>query len=205
MPLAYYITDRQSCALPVLRQIEIAIAASIDLIQIREKDLPTRPLLDLAGRAQTLACGTRTKILINDRLDIALSAGLNGVHLGSHSVLPATIRAQVPPDFLIGVSTHSREEFTRAEGGGASFVTLGPVFKTPSKENYGEPVGLEMLKQVCSQARIPVLALGGVDLGNYRPCLSAGASGIAAIRLFQVSREALLEAVAKIQVGILDV
>ncbi len=199
MPLAYYITDRHSCPLPVLQQIEIAVAFSMDLIQIREKDLPTRPLMDLAVRAQMLARGTRTKILINDRLDIALSAGLAGVHLGNHSLPPAVLRAHTPQDFLIGVSTHSCEEFERAENEGANFVTLGPIFRTPSKAAYGAPVGLAVLREVCMRATIPVLALGGVDLNNYQSCLSAGAKGIAAIRLFQTSQGDLRGTLGRVQ------
>jgi thiamine-phosphate pyrophosphorylase len=198
MPLVYYITDRRSCPLPILQQIESAIDASVDLLQIREKDLPTRPLLDLALQAEALARGTCTQILINDRLDLALSAGLAGVHLGNHSVPPAVLRKQAPPDFLIGVSTHSLEEFEQAEKDGASFVTLGPIFHTPSKTSYGHPIGLELLKTVCRQAKIPVLALGGVDRKNFASCLNAGSAGVAAIRLFQSPGRTLKELVEQI-------
>jgi len=186
MPLAYYITDRQSCSLPILHQIQQAIDASVDLIQIREKDLATRPLLELAARALELAKGSCSKILINDRLDIALAAGLDGIQLGHHSVTTRTVAERVRElDLLIGASVHSMDEFLLAATRGASFVTLGPIFATPSKSAYGPPVGLELLATVCQRASIPVFALGGINLENYRSCLAAGASGIAAIRLFQ--------------------
>ena len=188
MPLAYYITDRQSCSLPILQQIQQAIDASVDLIQIREKDLATRPLLELASRALELAKGSRSKILINDRVDIALAGRLDGVQLGHHSVETGTVRKQLREmNLLIGASVHSMDEFLLAAAQGASFATLGPIFATPSKSAYGPPLGLELLTTVCQRAPIPVFALGGIGLENYRSCLAAGAAGVAAIRLFQTS------------------
>ena len=198
MPLAYYITDRQSCSLPILLQIQHAIDASVDLIQIREKDLATRPLLELASRALELAKGTRSKILMNDRVDIALAARLDGIQLGHHSVDPSTVRRRMEGmNLLIGASVHSMDEFVLASEEGARFVTLGPIFATPSKSAYGPPLGLELLRQVCRRSSIPVLALGGIDLENYRSCLVAGAAGIAAIRLFQeqVSLESAVQGI----------
>lgn len=198
MPLAYYITDRQSCPMPVLQQIQQAIDASVDLIQIREKDLATRPLLELAARARELAEGRPTKMLINDRVDIALAAGLDGVQLGHHSLGPGVLRDQLGrTTLLIGASVHSVDEYRRAATEGATFATLGPIFATPSKQAYGAPLGLDVLAQACECASIPVFALGGIDLENYRSCLAAGAAGIAAIRLYQ-SRETLHRAVRAI-------
>lgn len=186
MPLAYYITDRKSCPLPILQQIKQAIDASVDLIQIREKDLATRPLLDLATRAVELAKGSRCRILINDRLDIALAGSLGGVQLGYHSVETASVVKQLGRrELLIGASVHSMDQFLLASAEGASFATLGPIFPTPSKSAYGPPLGLELLARVCQRASIPVFALGGIGMENYSSCLAAGAAGIAAIRLFQ--------------------
>jgi thiamine-phosphate pyrophosphorylase len=186
MPLAYYITDRKNCSLPILQQLERAIDASVDLIQIREKDLATRPLLELACAARELARGRQTKILINDRIDIALAAGLDGVQLGHHSLRPAVLRDRLAGKLLsIGVSVHSVDDALRAAEEGASFATLGPVFATPSKLAYGPPLGLEALAEACRRAPIPVFALGGVSLETYRSCLAVGAAGVAAIRMFQ--------------------
>jgi thiamine-phosphate pyrophosphorylase len=164
----------------------LAIECDVDLIQIREKDLTTRELLQLAVEARELVQGRHSRILVNDRLDVALAARLDGVHLGQHSVLPGPVRDRVPEsDFLIGVSVHSIEELRQVEDQGVSFVTMGPVFFTPSKAMYGAPVGLDLLRSACLQTRVPVLALGGIDLENSAACLDAGAAGIAAIRLFQ--------------------
>jgi thiamine-phosphate pyrophosphorylase len=158
----------------------------VDLIQVREKDLSARELLSLARSARDLKRGHETKILVNDRLDVAVAADLDGIHLGQSSVPIQQIHGSLSRrDLLVGVSTHSLEEAGAAQKYGASFVTFGPVFFTPSKAKYGNPAGLESLKKVCQLASIPVFALGGVDQSNYRDCLLHGASGVAAIRLFQ--------------------
>ena len=198
MPLAYYITDRHSGSLPILQHIQQAIDASVDLIQIREKDLATQPLLELSSRALELAKGSRSRVLINDRVDVALAGSLDGIQLGHHSVKTDTVYKHLrKKNLLIGASVHSMTEFLNASADGASFVTLGPIFPTPSKSAYGPPLGLKLLEQVCQCASIPVFALGGIGLENYRSCLSAGAAGVAAIRLFQTS-ESLHQAVRSI-------
>ena len=158
-------------------------------IQIREKDLPSRALLELArfAVAETWAAGAR--VLVNDRLDVALAAKAAGVHLGENSVPVETVRAwhraAGRADFLIGVSCHSLASARAAERGGADYVFFGPVFATPSKEAFGPPQGVERLREVCASVKIPVLAIGGINQDNARECMEAGAAGIAAIRLFQ--------------------
>ncbi len=181
-----YITDRHqlpSQALP--SRIAEAIRAGVDLIQVREKDLPTRDLLSLVQAATDAARAGGTRIVVNDRLDVALAAGAQGVHLGTQSLPAATVRAIVPGDFLVGVSCHSLEEARAAEECGADYLVLGPVFETPSKLAYGPPLGLAKLREVTALARVPVLALGGITLERVKPCLEHGAAGIAGIRLFQ--------------------
>lgn len=136
------------------------------------------------GRARICA-----RILINDRLDVALAAHAGGVHLGEQSLPPQQARrlASAPrrEDFIIGVSCHSLEAAKTAERGGADYLFFGPIFATPSKAAYGAPQGLTRLADVCRSVKLPVLAIGGITLENAVSCLSAGASGIAAIRLFQ--------------------
>ncbi len=205
MAWTYYITDRKSCSIPLIENIRLAIAATVDFIQIREKDLASRALYELAVEAAALAHGRPTRLLINDRLDIALAAGLGGVHLGQSSVAPREVRRLAPdPDFLVGVSTHSLKEIREVEGQGSSFITFGPVFPTPSKAAYGDPVGLESLERAVQSAGVPVFALGGIDQSNYESCLKAGAAGIAAIRLFQgtaCSPQDLVEKVRQFPAG----
>jgi len=169
----------------LLPLIEEAVQAGIDLIQLREKDLPTRELLQLAVSAVAAAKGSGTRIAVNDRLDIALVAGADGVHLGTQSIPARAVWNIVPEGFLIGVSCHSRQDVLAAEAAGADYVVLGPIFETPSKFAYGPPLGLDVLRDTASDTRIPVLALGGISVERVRACLDAGASGIAGIRIFQ--------------------
>jgi thiamine-phosphate pyrophosphorylase len=196
----YYITDRKCCTVPLIENIRFAIEAGVDFIQIREKDLSGKELYDLAVHARRVASGHQVKILMNDRLDVALSARLDGVHLGQQSLPPGEIRRVCPShDFIVGVSTHNLEEVDRLRGQDISFITFGPVFLTPSKAAYGAPVGLQALQEATRCTNIPVLALGGINRQNYRDCLTHGATGIAAIRLFQAPAIPLREIVRDIQ------
>lgn len=157
----------------------------MDLIQVREKDLASRELAELAMAAVRISAGSKTRIVINDRLDIAMAAGAHGVHLGIQSVPPDVVRRRVGKDFLIGSSCHSLEGALTAEAGGSDYILLGPIFDTPSKRRYGPPLGLDKLSEVAGRIGIPVLALGGITVERVRLCLEAGATGIAGIRLFQ--------------------
>jgi thiamine-phosphate pyrophosphorylase len=174
----------------ILRQISAATAAGIDLIQIREKRLSARVLFELTRRAVELTARTSTRLLVNDRADIAAGAGADGVHLTTKSVDAARIRKTFGDDFLIGASCHSFDEAKAADDGGADFAVVGPVFATNKKLQYGQPLGLEVLTDLAQKlAPFPLLALGGVSLENAHACLAAGASGIAGISLFANSDE----------------
>jgi thiamine-phosphate pyrophosphorylase len=189
MPLLFqlcYITDRHGLAPSMLVPRLHAVAqAGVDLIQLREKDLASRELLGLAKSAVEVSQGSNARIVINDRLDVALAAGAHGVHLGGQSAPPEVVRRHVDKDFLVGVSCHSLEDALKAEAGGADYILLGPIFDTPSKRPFGPPLGLNKLSEVAKRIRIPLLALGGITVERVRPCLEAGATGIAGIRLFQ--------------------
>lgn len=200
-PLLCYITDRKafpvkSAIADVFASIRRAIEAGVDWVQIREKDLSGRELSWLVRKAIEAAAerGSRTRILVNDRLDVAIAAGAAGVHLGGES-LPVREAAnwiaerrkerRAAANFLVGASCHGLEETLAAERDGASYVVFGPVFETPSKARFGPPLGTAPLREACGRARIPVLAVGGVNAANAGECFQAGAAGIAAIRLFQ--------------------
>ena len=195
----------------LLEKIAAAAIAGVDWIQIREKDLSGKECSSLMREALRLVASSSpgaaakasissrieareqdsTRMLVNDRLDVALAAHAAGVHLGEKNLPPEQARRLVNSfrneDFLIGVSCHSVEAAKAAERGGADYLFFGPVFATPSKAAYGAPQGLENLAEVCRAVAVPVLAIGGITLENAADCLSAGASGITAIRLFQES------------------
>jgi len=169
----------------VLSLVGRAAAAGVSLVQLREKNLSARALYELAARAAELTRGTRTRLLVNDRADIARAAGCDGVHLTARSLEASAVRRAFGPDFLVGVSAHSPAEARAARDGGADFALFGPVFDTPSKRPYGPPLGLELLRQAArALSPFPLVALGGVTTDNAGACLDAGARGVAAIRMF---------------------
>jgi thiamine-phosphate pyrophosphorylase len=183
----------------LLAKIERAAKAGVDWIQIREKDLSGKQLAELAAGAVRSAAGA-SAILVNDRMDVACVVKASGVHLGERG-LPVSEASRfvherlAGKDFLVGASVHSLEGAQKAEQDGANYVIFGPVYETPSKAGLGAPQGRESLRQVCAGLKIPVLAIGGITLENARDCMEAGASGIAAIRLFQKAND--LPAVVK--------
>lgn len=170
----------------MLDHIARAVDAGIQLIQIREKSLRARVLFELTLAAAQLTRGSGSRLLVNDRADIARTAGADGVHLTTTSIDTGVVRRTFGGDFLIGVSTHSLAEAQAASNRGADFAVFGPVFPTQSKERYGEPLGLNKLEEVARELNpFPILALGGMTAERIQPCLSAGAAGIAGISLFE--------------------
>ena len=207
-PILCYVTDRHNLRVglgenPVevlLEKIQTAAATGLDWIQIREKDLSGKDCAALASDAlrrisQSASRGGHPiRILVNDRLDVAIAERAGGVHFGENSLpvreakslIASTLPvSNVKNNFLAGVSCHSLEAAQSAAADGADYLFFGPVFATPSKAAFGAPQGLELLAKVCRAVAVPVLAIGGVTLENAAACLASGAAGIAAIRLFQ--------------------
>jgi thiamine-phosphate pyrophosphorylase len=188
LPITYPITSGKTTPQTIsdtLRFVRAAVEAEVVLLQIREKSLPARVLYELATRAAEITRGSKTRLLVNDRADIARAAGADGVHLTSQSLPAGVVRRTFGSEFLIGVSTHSLDEARAARDGGADFVVFGPVFETESKRGFGAPQGLDKLRRIADELRgFPVLAIGGISLENAGACFDAGASGVAAISLF---------------------
>jgi thiamine-phosphate pyrophosphorylase len=176
--------------------MEALASAGVDWIQLREKDLSAKELATitreaLRRRAALSTLGTdATRMLVNDRLDVALAERAGGVHFGENGLPVPEAKRLIEAhasgkNFLIGASCHSLEAAKSAAGDGASYLFFGPIFATPSKARYGAPQGLGPLAEVCRSVSIPVFAIGGVTLENAAACFAVGVSGIAAIRLFQ--------------------
>ena len=181
--------NQQDQVRQLLAKIEECIAAGVDYIQLREKDLSLRALESLAEAAARLfPAGSAAKLLINSRVDIALACGAHGVHLPADDLSASEARALMARGGcarpIIGASVHSLQELSSAESHGADFALFAPVFEKEGKTVNG---GLRKLAEACSKPNrdMPVLALGGITLENARECMQAGANGIAAIRLFQ--------------------
>jgi thiamine-phosphate pyrophosphorylase len=197
----------------LVAKIAAIAAAGVDWVQIREKDLPARNLAaltrDAIGRTHGNRAVVAARVIVNDRVDVAVTEGAGGVHLGEAGLPVADVARWVKrasaigaaaseglressrplvgssDDFWIGASCHSREGAKAAERDGADYIFFGPVFATPSKAKFGEPQGLKRLAAVCDAVAVPVIAIGGITRENAGECVAAGARGIAAIRLFQ--------------------
>ncbi len=181
--MIYLISDRTlfSSLEELCKGIESALKAGIKMVQLREKGLKDRQLLSLAYRMRRLTEAYKAELYINDRADIALMVNAEGVHLGQSSMSPEVVRGIIKKDMKIGVSTHSIDEALTAFSKGADFITFGPVFHTPSKAAYGEPVGLDSLTSVVERLPLPVYAIGGIKTTNLLETIKRGAKGIALI------------------------
>ena len=167
----------------LLRQVECAIDAAIDVVQIRERDLEGRALAALVAEAVAMTRGTRTRVVVNDRLDVAVASGADGVHLRADSIPIAAARAMAPSSLVIGLSVHSEAEAVAAALQ-VDYLIAGTVWPTSSKSGDHPCIGPQGLAAIVRAARVPVLAIGGVTVDRVTEVAAAGASGIAAIGLF---------------------
>lgn len=178
----YLITDRKQVRNGNLPDtVEKALQGGVRAVQLREKDLSSRDLYDLSLELRRLTRLYNARLLINDRIDIALAVDADGVHLPENSIPADQARKLLTPSKLIGVSCHNLTGAQTAQENGADFITFGPVFHTPSKGVYGEPVGLDKLSEAALNLSLPVFALGGVKTGNIPEVIACGAYGVAMI------------------------
>lgn len=168
----------------LVQRIGSAARAGAHLIQIRQPHVEALALTRLVERTRQAVAGTAARVLVNDRVDVALSAGADGVHLRGDSMPAARVRAIAPAGFVIGRSVHAVEEALAAErDGGLDYLLFGTVFATASKPGVA-PMGIERLAAVCASASLPVLAIGGITVSSMTGLARAGAAGFAAIGLF---------------------
>ncbi|MDK2970858.1 MAG: thiamine-phosphate pyrophosphorylase [Candidatus Sumerlaeota bacterium] len=164
----------------LLEQTERALQGGATAIQLRDKQAGGRELHEIACAMKQVCVAHGALLIVNDRLDVALACGADGVHLG-HEDLPVCVaRAMAPPGFLIGASASSHFERERAESEGADYLGVGAVFTTPTKKD-AEWVGLEGLREICAATHLPTVAIGGIQQGNAKEALQAGAGGLAII------------------------
>jgi len=177
----YLITDRAAAPRPPADVVEECLAAGLRAVQLREKDLQTRDLLALADTLREATQHHGARLIVNDRADVALAAGADGVQRTYASLPVSTLRGITPAGFLVGASVHSEAEARDAAGQGADFIVFGPVYDTASKRRYGPPQGLAALEAVSQAVDRPVLAVGGLTPERVSEVLAAGAAGVAVI------------------------
>ena len=176
------VTDRhQTNDRPLLSVLSQAVAAGVSSIHLRERDLNTKDLLALARDVQRVMRRCEGQLIVNDRIDVALSMDKAGVHLRSTSLPVAIARRLLGSERLLGVSVHSVREAVQAEKDGADYIVLGPIYDTPSKQGFGSPLGLSSVEETCRAVGVPVLGIGGVNAARAREVRRAGAFGVAVI------------------------
>jgi len=175
------VTDRSQVAGTLEEAVETCLGAGLKAVQLREKDLAARDLLSLAQRLRESTRRHGARLLINDRADVALAVGADGVQRTGTSLPVSVVRSISPPGFLIGASVHSAAEARAVEPEGADFLLFGPVYDTPSKRPYGPPQGVAALERVATAVRLPVFAVGGVTPARVAEVVRAGAVGVAVI------------------------
>jgi thiamine-phosphate pyrophosphorylase len=178
----YLVTDRRQAPGQALEQVVAgALRAGVRAIQLREKDLPADGLYRLARRLLTLTRGAGAALLVNDRADVALAAGADGVQLTRKSLPPAEAKRLLGPARLVGVSCHSVADVVEAADGGADFAVLGPLYATPSKAAYGTPLSPSVLREARAACSIPLIAIGGIAAATVPDVMAAGADGVAVV------------------------
>jgi len=182
LPRLYAITDRKKYGENFLKTLESILKKGVKMVQLREKDLKDAELYELAKKVRELTRKYGALLLINERFDIAMAVGADGVHLPERSFPPSVVK-KIKPNFIVGFSAHSLESAEYAEKEGADFITLSPIFKTSSHPE-AEPIGLKTLKEVSEKVNIPVYALGGITWERIKMCYKNGAYGVAGITMF---------------------
>jgi len=176
----YFVTDRWHTAnRPLIDVVHAALDGGVHTVQLREKDLEGGALYRLAAQLRELTARYQARLLINDRVDVALAVEADGVHLGQTSFPVVVARRLLGLGKLIGVSTHNSKEIAAAAG--ADFLVFGPVYATPSKAKYGKPQGLARLRRAVTQSPIPLFAIGGITVERVTEVLTNGAHGVAVI------------------------
>ncbi|APE30698.1 thiamine-phosphate diphosphorylase [Halomonas aestuarii] len=185
MPLdlsLYLVTDRELCAEQGLVQTVVAaVRGGVTLVQLRDKHASDAELIDQARRLKAALAGTGVALIINDRLEVALASGADGLHIGQDDGDVAQARAALGPHAILGLSVQTREQLARLDPSALNYLGLGPVFATPSKRDHAEPLGFEGLAELAAASPLPGVAIGGLKAEHVLPTRQAGAQGLAVI------------------------
>jgi thiamine-phosphate pyrophosphorylase len=180
IPRLLLVTDRHATGgRDLVDVVTAALDAGLPAVQLRDKDLPARRRFELAERLRAATTRTNSVLIINDRVDVAIAVGADGVHLGGGSMPVDDVRRLLAPGALVGVSTHAVIEVGPTT---ADYAVFGPVRATPSKAAYGPPQGIQRLREASAAASVPVLAIGGIEATDVPAMITAGAHGVAVIR-----------------------
>jgi len=177
----YFITDPTLSAAGMASDVRQAVAAGARVVQHRHKGVDTRRLYEEARCMQALCSGSATRLIINDRVDIALAVDADGVHLGQEDLPYAEARRLLGQSKIIGITVHTIEEAVAAEYLGADYLGVSPIFSTSTKPNAGKPCGAEGLRSIRNVCRLPIVAIGGIHLSNVGAVIEAGADMVCAI------------------------
>lgn len=178
----YLVTDRALARGRATAEVVCAaVAGGVTCVQVREKDVGTREFIEEARAVQAALRGTGVPLIVNDRVDVALAIGADGVHLGQRDMAPADARRLGPPGWIVGVSAELVADAVRAERDGADYVGVSPVFATPTKADHAAPLGLAGLQAIRAATKLPLVAIGGIHAGNAREVVRAGADGLAVV------------------------
>jgi thiamine-phosphate pyrophosphorylase len=177
----YFITDHALSVSGLESDVKKAVAAGVGIIQYRNKEAPTRTLYEEALLIKNICMGTSTRLIINDRIDIALAVDADGVHIGQEDMPYLVARRLLGKDRIIGVTVHTLDEAEAAQDLGADYLGVSPIFTTATKLDAGKPCGVEGLKVIRHGCGVPIVAIGGIDLSNIGPVIEAGADMACAI------------------------
>jgi thiamine-phosphate pyrophosphorylase len=178
----YLVTDRGlSRGRSTVDIVRAAVAGGVTCVQLREKSCGTREFVDEARAVRALLAGTGVPLIVNDRIDVALAVGADGVHLGQTDMLIADARRLTGPGMLIGISAECLEDAVRAQAEGADYIGVSPVFSTPTKTDTAPPLGLDGIAAIRAAVSLPLVGIGGIGPANAAAVIRAGCDGIAVV------------------------
>ncbi len=194
----YFITDSGLSIAGNIADVKSAVSAGVSIVQYREKSMDSGALYDEALRLAEICRGTETTFIINDRIDIALAVDADGVHIGQSDIPYDVARRILGEQKIIGVTVHNIEEAVKAEREGADYLGVSPIFSTATKTDAGAPGGLELVSAVRRASKLPIIAIGGIDLSNAADVIAAGADMVCAISAV-ITKPYVVEEIRKFQ------